>query len=52
MNILFFAIPYFAKALPFNVKEIKVALSLQSFNFPQISSEFSEDTHKTAVPYK
>lgn len=34
------------KASPFNVKEIQVALSLKSFNFPQILSKFSENTHK------
>lgn len=49
MATLFFATMFFfhmnAKALSLNINKIKVALSLQSFNFPQIWSEFSEHTH-------
>lgn len=43
---------WMANVVPFNEKETKVALSLQSFHFPQILLTCSEHTHKTAVLWK
>ena len=57
-DYLFFFLPYCffshmdGKDLPSNKHKIKMALSLQSFNFPQIWSKFSERTQKTAVLHK
>lgn len=57
-DYLFFFLPHCffsrmdGKDLPLNKNKIKMTLSLQSFNFPQIWSKFSEHTQKTAVLHK
>ena len=47
-----FLSPHGWQRLTLKQNKIKMALSLQSFNFPQIWSKFSEHTQKTAVLHK